>query len=55
MADRTPEIDLVLSRLNKVTSSGTGWNAACPCREDDQNPSLTIGLVDVISVRSVIR
>ncbi len=44
MADRTPEIDLVLSRLNRVTSSGTGWNAACPCREDDQNPSLTIGL-----------
>jgi 5S rRNA maturation endonuclease (ribonuclease M5) len=41
---RTPEIDLVLSRLNKVTSSGTGWNAACPCREDDQNPSLTIGI-----------
>jgi 5S rRNA maturation endonuclease (ribonuclease M5) len=44
VADRTPEIDLVLSRLNKVTTSGTGWNAACPCREDDQNPSLTIGL-----------
>tara|TARA_Y100000296_G_scaffold78128_1_gene100443 strand:- start:6231 stop:7916 length:1686 start_codon:yes stop_codon:yes gene_type:complete len=44
VADRTPEIDLVLSRLNRVTSSGTGWNAACPCREDDQNPSLTIGL-----------
>jgi len=44
VADRTPEIDLVLSRLNKVTSSGTGWNAACPCRGDDQNPSLTVGL-----------
>jgi len=42
--ERTPEIDLVLARLDKVTSSGTGWNAACPCRSDDQNPSLTVGL-----------
>ncbi len=42
--NRTPEIDLALSKLDKVQTSGQGWVAACPCRQDDQNPSLTIGL-----------
>ncbi len=35
-------LDEVLSRLSKVTRSGQGWLARCPCRDDDQNPSLTV-------------
>ena len=41
--DRTPEIDLVLSRLDKVRQAGSGWEACCPAHEDDK-PSLTIGI-----------
>jgi 5S rRNA maturation endonuclease (ribonuclease M5) len=31
-----------LERLNGVMSSSNGWEARCPCRNDDQNPSLSI-------------
>jgi len=31
-----------LNRLNGVTSSSNGWEARCPCRQDDNNPSLSI-------------
>ncbi len=41
--DRTPEVDLVLSRLNKVRSISGGWEACCPSHSDDK-PSLTIGI-----------
>jgi len=31
-----------LERLNGVTTSSNGWEARCPCRQDDNNPSLSI-------------
>ena len=31
-----------LGKLNNVRSSGTGWIARCPCRDDDKSPSLSI-------------
>lgn len=31
-----------LSRLNGVVTSSNGWEARCPCRNDDKNPSLSI-------------
>lgn len=37
-------VDLFLSRLEGVHRSGTGWSASCPCRDDDRNPSLTVGV-----------
>lgn len=41
--DRTPEVDLVLSKLDKVRHAGNGWEACCPAHEDDK-PSLTVGI-----------
>lgn len=33
-----------LSKLKHVKSTGDGaWSAACPCRSDDDNPSLSVG------------
>lgn len=32
-----------LSRLNGVRQTNNGWVARCPCRNDDSNPSLSIG------------
>jgi len=32
-----------LNRLSGVRQTGNGWQARCPCREDDNNPSLAIG------------
>ncbi len=31
-----------LNRLNGVTESSNGWEARCPCRQDDNNPSLSV-------------
>ena len=31
-----------LERLDGVTTSSNGWEARCPCRQDDNNPSLSI-------------
>jgi 5S rRNA maturation endonuclease (ribonuclease M5) len=31
-----------LARLDGVVSSANGWEARCPCRQDDRNPSLSI-------------
>lgn len=31
-----------LSRLVGVKSSSSGWEARCPCRDDDKNPSLSV-------------
>lgn len=35
-----------LSRLDGVRRAGSGWVARCPCRNDDSNPSLSIGQGD---------
>ena len=37
-------VDRFLSKLNSVRSSSNGWEARCPCRNDDNNPSLSIAL-----------
>ncbi|MEY2958737.1 MAG: hypothetical protein RLZZ01_1305, partial [Actinomycetota bacterium] len=37
-------IDRFLERLENVHRSGDGWSASCPCRQDDRNPSLTVGV-----------
>lgn len=34
--------DEFLSKLKGVTETGNGWEARCPCRNDDNNPSLSI-------------
>ena len=31
-----------LSKLRNVKKSGANWSASCPCRVDDDNPSLSI-------------
>ena len=35
-----------LSRLTGVRQTSSGWVAKCPCRDDDSNPSLSIGQGD---------
>ena len=37
-------VDRFLSKLNGVRSSSNGWEARCPCRNDDNNPSLSVAL-----------
>jgi 5S rRNA maturation endonuclease (ribonuclease M5) len=37
------EVSDFLNRLNKVKKNGENWSASCPCRADDDNPSLSIG------------
>jgi len=32
-----------LSRLDGVRKTSSGWVARCPCRNDDKNPSLSVG------------
>ena len=39
----SPEVDKFLSKLEGVHKNGNNWSARCPCRNDDQNPSLSIG------------
>ena len=39
----SPEVERFLSRLNGVKDNGSNWSARCPCRNDDSNPSLSIG------------
>lgn len=36
-------VDRFLNRLEGVRSDGAGWSARCPCRQDDENPSLHVG------------
>lgn len=31
-----------LTRLSAVRQTGSGWQAKCPCRNDDNNPSLSV-------------
>lgn len=37
------QVEQVLARLHKVKRSGSGWSASCPCRADDDNPSISVG------------
>lgn len=37
-----PHTDEFLSRLKGVNETANGWEARCPCRNDDDNPSLSI-------------
>lgn len=37
-------IDNVLARLNYEDAGENQWNARCPCRNDDDNPSLRVGV-----------
>ena len=37
------QVEQVLARLHKVKKSGSGWSASCPCRADDDNPSISVG------------
>lgn len=39
----SPEVDRFLSHLQGVRKNGANWSARCPCRYDDDNPSLSIG------------
>jgi len=43
--NNTP-IDLVLSKLDAKTAGRNQWNARCPCRSDDDNPSLRVSVGD---------
>ena len=37
-----PLAENFLTRLSSVRQTGSGWQAKCPCRNDDNNPSLSI-------------
>jgi len=39
-------IDDVLARLDGVRGGGNQWSARCPCRADDNSPSLAVGIRD---------
>jgi hypothetical protein len=39
-----PHVDNFLSRLKGVRPTNNGWDARCPCRNDDENPSLSVGI-----------
>jgi hypothetical protein len=43
VSEPSVEVSRFLSKLDGVRSNGTGFSARCPCRNDDQNPSLSIG------------
>jgi len=40
------QTETFLSKLQSVKKNGNNWSAKCPCREDDENPSLSIGQGD---------
>lgn len=46
MTDASPQVSQFLDRLNGVRRNGANWSARCPCRNDDENPSLSIGQGD---------
>lgn len=37
-----PHTASLLDRFDGVRTTGNGWEARCPCRQDDQNPSCSI-------------
>ncbi len=42
-AEASEEVQEFLGQLRGVRRSGANWVACCPCRTDDENPSLSIG------------
>lgn len=40
------QADTFLAKLKGVKPSNNGWEARCPCRNDDENPSLSVGVGD---------
>lgn len=38
----SPTVESFLNKLNGVKKTGAGWQARCPCRNDDENPSLSV-------------
>ena len=42
MPNPGPIAENFLTRLTSVRQTGSGWQAKCPCRNDDNNPSLSI-------------
>jgi 5S rRNA maturation endonuclease (ribonuclease M5) len=42
----SPTVESFLAKLNGVRKTGSGWQARCPCRNDDDNPSLSVGQGD---------
>ena len=45
IATGNPQLDNMLSRLDRVVSKGDGWEAECPCHDDATN-SLCVGCGD---------
>lgn len=43
MTTAGPLVQNFLDKLSGVKQTGSGWQAKCPCRNDDENPSLSIG------------
>jgi len=35
-------VEVVLNKLSNVKKAGANWHASCPCRNGDENPSLSI-------------
>lgn len=42
MADMSPQLQNVLDRLDGVVRVSGGFQAKCPCRDDDDNPSFSV-------------
>lgn len=42
MRQPSTQVQNFLGKLNSVRETSTGWQARCPCRNDDENPSLVI-------------
>lgn len=42
MSNPSPQTQRVLDRLDAVRRTSAGWQARCPCRNDDANPSLSV-------------
>ncbi len=42
MSSQSPQLQRVLSRLEGVVTVSGGFQAKCPCRDDDDNPSFSV-------------
>ena len=42
MPNQSPQLERVLSRLEGVVTVNGGFQAKCPCRDDDDNPSFSV-------------
>jgi hypothetical protein len=43
MSRASTTVQNFLDLLDGVRADGSGWSARCPCRQDDENPSLHVG------------